>query len=122
MEAIDLPPERNVAGVEIADRAGDDLVPRGQIEHPLVVLEPRTALHFDWGDDGESRGQCAIARRQRGFVEGCVLLRRPRHTLRACRVEQVNMRVDDALWRGLSHRTDGRQTEKTPTVEHRLSI
>ncbi len=82
-------------GLEVADDRDDHGVLLCHLEHPQVVLDPRARLDLDRPDGAERRGKRAIARRKRGH-------RRPRRfrtaigrTLRAIRIEQMNVGVDD---------------------------
>ena len=84
-----------LAGLQIPDRPDDDLVLGRHVEHPLVVLQKGAGFHFDRAYDAQRHGDLAIPVGQRRLVQDLVIFRRPGHALRACRVEQMNMRVDD---------------------------
>ncbi len=102
MKTLKVLAEVGLAGLEISHLCDNQRFIRGDIEHPLIVLEPRTALHLNHAHDSQALGKLAIAVRQRGAVEDFVVLivfLRPRNALRAGGVEEVDVRVDDGEWR-----------------------
>ena len=116
MEPFQVLAKVRLAGLQIPDRPDDDLVLRRHVEHPLVVLEPGAGFHFDRAYDAQRHGDLAIPVGQRRLVQDLVIFRRPGHALRARRVEQMNMRVDDRQGCGLSKNGACRGAEQSSAI------
>ena len=98
--ALEVLGELGLVRLEIADHADDDRILLRDLEDPQVVLDPRARLDLDRADDAERDRELPIA-----FRVGCDAWHAGRtgvrRALRAIRVEQVNVRVDDRDRRGL---------------------
>src|SRR5437899_11208145 len=60
MEAFQLPAEIRLARLEVANRANNNRVLCGDVQDPLIILEPRTALDLNRADDAEPLRNAAI--------------------------------------------------------------
>ena len=89
--------------LQVADHADHDRITLGDLEHPEVVLDPRARLDMDRADDAERDRERAIALRVGGDRSGARrrLGTAVRRALRARRIEEVNMGVDDRNGRRL---------------------
>jgi len=95
MEAIELLTEVRLARFEIANRSNDDGIFGGDIQNPLVVFQPWTGFYLDCAYYAEGRRDFAVPVRHCRLIQDCIALVWPRNSLRARRVEQMNMRIYD---------------------------
>ena len=112
VEFIQITAEILLAGLKVADGSNDDLVFGGDIEDPLIIGEPWAAFDLNSADYSEAFRDAAISGGQRRMIEDRVVFWRPRDALRARRVEQVNMCVDDGNWRGFRFYSSERRARR----------
>src|SRR5437763_435648 len=89
MKAFEMLPEVRPAWLQVTDHTDDDRVLCGNVQNPLVVLDPGAAFDYNRSNDAESLGDPAIALRQRRPVQDGVVFGGPGNALRTCRVEEV---------------------------------
>ena len=87
-------PKFRLGGIETAHHADEQRIGIGALQDPEIVFDPGTGFHHNGADDAGAGNLLAIGFRQRQ------LRRLPlgpgiRHALRAARIEQMNVGVDD---------------------------
>ena len=105
--------EVRLPGLEISNHADHDGVRLSHLEHPQVVFHPGARFDFHGADDAERRCQRSIARRQRGLRRSGSRSAGVGRALRARRVEEMDMGVDD---RNRCGRLRGQQFGRGPPV------
>ena len=95
-EAFQLRRKFRPSRFDIAHQANQRFVAGREVEHPLVVFEPRAGFDHHRAGDAEGLGELAEFLRQHGPVQDRVILRWPRHTLRSRGIVEVRVCVDDA--------------------------
>ena len=98
--ALEVLGELGLVGLEIADHADDERILLRDLEDPQVVLDPRARLDLDGADHAQRDRELPIAFRV-GSDAWHARRTGVRRALRAIRVVQVNVRVDDGNRRRL---------------------
>jgi hypothetical protein len=100
MESLQLLAEVRFLGLQVPHRSHNHRRFGGDVQHPLVILEPWTGFHLNGAHNSLTLGHLQVSLRQGRLVELCIVLGRPRDTLRAPRVEKVDVGIDDGYGRG----------------------
>ena len=82
-------------GIDVPHQADDPGIGGGEVEHPLVVLQPGAGLDDDGSGHPLGDGELAVVLRQHGAVEESVAGSRPGHSLGAGGVVEVGVGIDD---------------------------
>ncbi len=94
-----MPGELAGADRQVADEADDERLLGRKVEHPLVVLDPRAGLDDDGAGHGPGSREGEVILGQHRAIEQLVLAGGPRDTLRAGRVVEMGVGVDDGQGR-----------------------
>src|SRR5579872_952644 len=95
VKAFQLLVEIRLPRFQVSDGSDDDGIFGRNVQYPLIILQPRAALHLNRAHHSQTFRELAIALRQRRPVKDRVILGRPGNTLWAPRIEQMNMGVDN---------------------------
>src|SRR5262245_60167735 len=96
---------------QISNEANDERVARGEVEHPLVVFQPRAGFYDHRTRDGLWHWQGAVILGQHRTIEQFVVAGWPRHALGASWVIEMSVSVDHGETFRSSCRLRGRGPE-----------